>query len=89
MKIVALIDVHPLTENHKRGLSMRISADGQMFDLPISKEQAALLLSKIAPERPAPPVPPSPEEMNLFAQFTSDVGMDEEFDEEFDEDDDL
>jgi hypothetical protein len=87
MKIVALIDVHPLTDAHKRGLSMRISANGQMFDLPISKEQAALLLSKITPQEPEPPAPPSPEEMNLFAQFTSDVGM--EYDDEYSEDDDL
>lgn len=87
MKIVALIDVHPLTETHKRGLSMRIATNGQMFDLPISKEQATLLLSKIGPAPAPEPTPPSPEEMNLFAQF---VNESERMDlDEFDEDDDL
>lgn len=88
MKIVALIDVHPLDGSNKRGLSMRISGGGQMFDLPISKEQAALLLAKVSPAEPPSPEPPSAEEMSLFAQFASDTGMDSELDD-YDEDDDL
>ena len=88
MKIVALIDVHPLDGSNQRGLSMRIAGGGQMFDLPISKEQAALILSKMSPAEPPAPTPPSAEEMSLFAQFASDTGL--EGDESYyDEDDDL
>ena len=79
MRIVALVDVHPLDGSNSRGLSMRIVAGGQMFDLPVSKEQAALLLSKIAPEERPAPTPPSAEEMSLFAQFTSDVAEREDY----------
>lgn len=88
MKIVALIDIHPLDGSNQRGLSMRIAGGGQLFDLPISKEQASLLLSKISPAEPPAPAPPSEEEMSLFAQFATDSGMhdDEEY---YDEDDDL
>lgn len=90
MRILALIDVHPLDGSNHRGLSMRISTGGQVFDLPVSKEQAALLLSKISPEEPPAPAPPSAEEMSLFAQFASNVGMEEEGGSEYyDEDDDL
>ena len=89
MRIVALIDVHPLDGTNKRGLSMRIASAGQMFDLPISKEQASLLLSKLSPEEPPAPAPPSAEEMSLFAQFASDVGMENGSSEYYDEDDDL
>lgn len=92
MKIVALIDVHPLTEPHKRGLSMRISSGGSLFDLPISQAQAALLLSKITPPEQVPaPEPPSEEEMNLFAQFAKEGGLTEEgYEDEGEyEDDDL
>lgn len=89
MRIVALIDVHPLDGTNKRGLSMRIASGGQMFDLPVSKEQASLLLSKMSPEEPPAPAPPSAEEMSLFAQFASNVGMEDESSEYYDEDDDL
>lgn len=90
MRIVALIDVHPLDGTNKRGLSMRIASAGQMFDLPISKEQASLLLSKMSPEEPPAPAPPSAEEMSLFAQFASDVGtLEDGSSEYYDEDDDL
>ena len=89
MRIVALIDVHPLDGTNKRGLSMRILSGGHMFDLPVSKEQASLLLSKMSPEQPPSPAPPSAEEMSLFAQFASDVGMEDGSSEYYDEDDDL
>jgi len=93
MKIVALIDVHPLTQAHKRGLSMRISSGGALFDLPISKEQATLLLSKIPQDPPPAPIPPSDEEMSLFAQFATDGGIaagyqaDEDDEYEYEDDD--
>ena len=89
MRIVALIDVHPLDGTNKRGLSMRIASGGQMFDLPISKEQASMLLSKMFPEEPQAPAPPSAEEMSLFAQFASDMAMEDETSEYYDEDDEL
>jgi len=74
MRIMALIDIHPLDGSNPRGLSMRIVSGGQMFDLPISKEQASMLLAKIAPkEEPRAPIPPSAEEVSLFAQFASDA----------------
>lgn len=85
MRIIALVDIHPLDGNRQRGLSMRIAANGQTFDLPVSKEQAAVLLSRISPEEPPAPAPPSAEEMSLFAQFAS--GMED--DSHFSEDDDL
>lgn len=90
MRIVALVDIHPLDGGQKRGLSARISSGGAFFDLPISKEQASLLIAKSGPAQPPPPVPPTEEEMSLFAQFTSEMGLDEgshEYDEY--EDDDL
>lgn len=87
MRIVALVDIHPLAGGQKRGLSMRIANGGALFDLPISKEQAALLLEKAAPEEQPSPTPPTPEEMNLFAQFTADVGLEEQ--DDYYEDDSL
>ena len=87
MKIIALVDIHPLGGGNQRGLSMLIVGGGQMFDLPISKEQAALLLSKVSPEQAPTPVPPSAEEMSLFAQFASSEVADEE--EWYEEGDDL
>jgi len=90
MRIMALIDVHPLDGSNKRGLSMRIASGGKIFDLPISKEQASLLLSKAAPDQPDPvPAPPSAEEMSLFAQFASDAGIEDDQGEYYGEDDDL
>jgi hypothetical protein len=68
---------------------MRIAANGHMFDIPISKEQASLLLSKLSPGEPdRPPAPPSAEEMSLFAQFVPDLSA-EEGQEFYDEGDDL
>jgi hypothetical protein len=88
MRIVALVDIHPL-DGQKRGLSARISSGGAFFDLPISKEQAALLISKVGPAEPPAPAPPTEEEMNLFAQFTSDVGMSEDsLNDEYEDDED-
>ena len=88
MRVVALIDVHPLDAGQKRGLSLRIANSGGFFDLPISKEQAAVLLSRLEPEEPPAPAPPTEEEMSLFAQFASDMGMDDG-DEYYDDGDDL
>jgi hypothetical protein len=83
MRIVALVDIHPLDGGQKRGLSMRIASNGSFFDLPVSREQAAMLISKAAPEEPPAPTPPTEEEMSLFTQFTSDLGMvDEDYDDE-------
>lgn len=86
MRVVALVDIHPLDGGQKRGLSVRIANGGAYFDLPISRDQAALLLSKVSPEEPPAPAPPTEEEMNLFAQFASEAGMDED---DYYEDDDL
>jgi hypothetical protein len=77
VKIVALIDVHPLDGSNARGLSMRIASNGQMFDIPISKEQAAVMLSKISTAQAPPPQPPSAEEMSLFASFTDSYDLGE------------
>jgi hypothetical protein len=86
MRIVALVDIHPLDGGQKRGLSMRISSGGSFFDLPVSREQASLILSKVSPEEPPAPAPPTEEEMSLFTQFSTELGMD---DDTYDEDDDL
>ncbi len=86
MKVVALIDVHPLDGSSRRGLSMRLASNGKVFDLPISQEQATLLLSNVS-QAPQTPAPPSDEEMNLFAQFSADGGS---FGEDvFEDEDDL
>ena len=90
MKVVALIDVHPLDGSSRRGLSMRLAANGKVFDLPISQDQASVLLANVVEQRPPTPAPPTPEEMNLFSQFAADTSLEED-DSGFyeDEDDDL
>lgn len=90
MKVVALIDVHPLDGSSRRGLSMRLASNGKVFDLPISQDQASVLLANVVEQRPPAPAPPTPEEMNLFSQFAADTSL-EEGDSDFyeDEDDDL
>lgn len=93
MRILAVIDVHPL-DGKGRGLFVRVASGSSHFDLPISKEQAGVLLSKVeALMEPTPdptpvsiPRPPTEEEHNLFAQFTSEMNINS-YDEHMDEGD--
>ena len=99
MKILAVVDVHPLTQGKGRGLFARVAKGAnEYFDLPISKEQAGLLLENFETFiEPAPPPAPTPQEENLFSEFATglvaEVGgghrMAAGEDEYYDEDDDL
>jgi len=77
MKILAVVDVHPLGEGRGRGLFARISKGGtRTFDLPISREQAGILLSNVESliDRDIA-APQTPEEENLFSEFAANVQM--------------
>jgi hypothetical protein len=76
MKILAVVDVHPLAGGRTRGLFARISKQGGgHFDLPISREQAGLLLENVESLIEPTATPESPEEENLFSEFATDMRM--------------
>ena len=72
MKIVAVVDVHPLGSGGSRGLFARVAKRGGHFDLPITREQAGILLTNV--ETLMEPTPPEEEEdENLFPQFAAEA----------------
>ena len=91
MKILAVIDVHPL-DGKGRGLFVRVASGSSYFDMPITKDQAGVLLSKVEALMDPMPAstqrPPTVEEHSLFAQFTSDMNFDASHDDDDDDDDD-
>ena len=85
MKIIAVVDVHPLNGG-TRGLFARVESGANQFDLPLTKDQAGMLLANMSSlMEPEPPKPkpssrePTIEESNLFAQFTSSVDQEEDY----------
>jgi len=96
MKIVAVVDVHPIGEVRGRGLFARITkkTGAGHFDLPISREQAGVLLANIEPLID----PPSAQSEEDFSDFVSNTFGEELMDMklssgveeyDFDDEDDL
>ena len=69
MKILAVVDVHPLGGRQGRGLFARVARGRGHFALPITRDQATILLSNVDSLLESP----SPEEENVFADFAGQV----------------